>query len=154
MLTLRSGLGGGRPQTRERVARTLDLSAQRVGRLERRGIRRLRGLRLAGRCGGGTVAADQTTLGPAAGTLDPADARVLKAVSWTSSDRVEVKSERKSSRGTKVKPAPDDAQPLNPPPAAAIVDRGGADLTLPLLGLVLLAGLLIAARAVRRSRGV
>ncbi len=52
VLVLRSGVGSRRARTRARVGRALDLSAQRVGRIERRGLRRLRGLGDGG-CGGG-----------------------------------------------------------------------------------------------------
>jgi hypothetical protein len=52
VLVLRAGVGAGPPRTRSRVARRLDLSTRRVTRLERRGVRRLRSLAGAGRCGG------------------------------------------------------------------------------------------------------
>ena len=55
VLVLRAGLGPRQPRARARVARALDLSARRVRRLERRGLRRLRGLARGG-CGGGAPA--------------------------------------------------------------------------------------------------
>ena len=51
VLVLRAGVGAGPPRTRFRVARRLDLSMRRVTRLERRGVRTLRRLAGAGRCG-------------------------------------------------------------------------------------------------------
>lgn len=168
VLTLRAGLGDDRPQTRRRVARTLHLSGERVRRLERSGVRRLRRLVLAGRCSaaenegaiGGATAADRAAAlgglaasGFGVGALGLIAARTLTGSSGTTSDRVEVKSERKSSEGGAREPAlAPDARRL-PPGLAAIVDDGSADLTLPLLGLVALVGIFAAGRAVRRTRG-
>jgi hypothetical protein len=172
VLTLRAGLGGERPQTRRRVARTLRVSTRRVRRLEHRGIRRLRALVRAGRCsadengivsggdGGGTMPADQAAAlgglaatGLGAGTVGLVAARALRGLSGTPSDRVEVKSERESSGGTTRKPETADAgaEPLRPRPPAAIVERGGKDLTLPLLMLALVAALAFAVRAAGRD---
>jgi hypothetical protein len=44
VLVLRAGVGAGSPLTRTRVARRLDITVKRVARLERAGLRRLRGL--------------------------------------------------------------------------------------------------------------
>ncbi|MEA2132666.1 MAG: hypothetical protein QOC68_575 [Solirubrobacteraceae bacterium] len=171
VLTLRAGLGRERPHTRRRVAQILRVSTRRVSRLERRGVRRLRGLERAGHCkgdggiaagdiGGGTIPAEQAaTLGAlvatglGAGSLAVVAARELKGSSGSQPDRIEVKSERESSGVVTPKRAPlaAGAEPLRPRPPAAIVERGGADLTLPLLILVAVAALVFAARAVRRS---
>jgi hypothetical protein len=166
VLRLRAGLGDERPHTRRRVAQILRVSTRRVSRLERRGVRRLRGLVRAGRCsgdgipagdtGGGTIPTDQAaTLGAlaatgfGAGSLAVLAARELKGSSGTRSDRIEVKSERKSSgRAT---PAAPRAEAVKPPPPAAILERGGADLTLPLLILVAVGALVFVLRSVRRS---
>jgi hypothetical protein len=69
-------------------------------------------------------------------------------------DRIEVKSERESSAdGKPGGPAPKLAPPAAAEPPAAVVNRGGggSDLTLPLLGLVLLLGVALATRRALRS---
>jgi hypothetical protein len=60
VLVLRTGLGPARPRSRRSVADALDLGVGRVHRLERRGLRRARGLARAGACGG-SPAADART---------------------------------------------------------------------------------------------
>ena len=164
VLRLRAGVGGERPQTRRRVARTLQVSTRRVRRLEHRGIRRLRGLARAGHCsadehgivgggddGGGTIQALGGLAATGLGGLIAA--RALRGLSGTAPDRVEVKSERESSGDTTRKPGPADAgaEPLKPRPPGAILERDGRDLTLPLLLLAMAAALVIAVFAVRRN---
>jgi hypothetical protein len=53
VLVLRSGLGDGPARSRRGVARILDTRVQRVGRLERRGLRHARALARTDGCGGG-----------------------------------------------------------------------------------------------------
>ena len=105
VLVLRAGIGAGGPRTRAQVARRLDVSARRVTRLEHRGMRALRGLAGAGRCGGAgspggaVLAADGTPIAMAPHgwkALSGAGPRV---------NRTEVKAERQSSRGR----GPDEA---------------------------------------------
>jgi hypothetical protein len=171
VLTLRAGLGSERPHTRRGAAQILRVSPRRVGRLERRGVRRMRALVRAGRCSdaGGIAAGDigggaipvgpATTLGELAatglgvGSLAVAAARELKGSRGNSQDTVQVKSERESSDDAPAKAAPPAAgpQPLQARPPAAIVERGGSDLTLPLLLLTALLAVGFAARSVRRS---
>jgi hypothetical protein len=172
VLTLRAGLGRERPHTRQGVALVLRISTRRVGRLERRGVRRLRGLVRAGRCsgeeagiaagdiGGATLPAEQAaTLGGlaatglGAGSLALFTVRELRGLSGSLSDRVEVKRERASSGNeppAKVPPAA-AAGPAAPPPAAAIVERGGPDLTLVLVILAAVVAVVFAVRGVRSS---
>lgn len=172
VLTLRAGLGSERPQTRRRVAQILRVSTRRVTRLERRGVRRLHVLVRAGRCsassipagdiGGGTLPDQAAALGAlaatgvGAGSLAVFAARELKGSSGSHSDRIEVKSERESSSSETAKTAPlaDGEDPVNPPPSGAIVERGGTNLTLPLLIVVAVVALGMAAevRRVLRAR--
>jgi hypothetical protein len=158
VLRLRAGVGGERPQTRRRVARTLQVSTRRVRRLEHRGIRRLRGLARAGHCSadehgivGGTIQALGGLAATGLGGLIAA--RALRGLSGTAPDRVEVKSERESSGDTTRKPGSADAgaEPLKPRPPGAILERDGRDLTLPLLLLTMAAALVIAVFAVGRN---
>jgi hypothetical protein len=167
VLTLRAGLGRARPHTRQGTARILRVSTRRVARLERRGVRRLRGLVRAGRCsgagdiavadsGGGTISAatlgELAATGLGAGTLAVFTARELRGLGGRLSDSVRVESKRDSSGEAPAMtgPAP-GAEAAAPPPPGAIVERGGADLTLPLLILLALAALVFAARSARRS---
>ena len=158
VLELRSGLGPRRPCSRAGVGRALDLSPRRGGRLERRGLRRLRGLGRGGPCGGGAAQ-------PAAPTAIWEEPTALAAAlgpfgAPSSPDRIEVKAEHESS-GSAREGAPADLGPsaeLGPatPPSAAVVNRagdGGTDLTIPVLLLVALACISFAVRnAVRASR--
>jgi hypothetical protein len=73
VLVLRAGVGPGAPLTRARVARRLDITVKRVAKLERAGLRRLRGLctgASANRTTGATrelVSGDATTVAGASG---------------------------------------------------------------------------------------
>ena len=157
VLVLRSGLGPRPARSRARVARALGVSARRVARLERRGLRRLRGLARDG-CGGATAPAPATTgYAPTSPALAPA----ALAAAGDEPDRVEVKGTRESGSGER-EPSPGGEPPALAPPAskpaapppAAVVRRGaerGSDLTLPLLAAAALLGIALAVRAARRS---
>ena len=153
VLVLRSGLGPRGPRSRAGVARTLDLSARRVARLERRGLRRLRGLARGG-CGGGSVR-EAETVAPVSVSAPAATgfARVLAAAqrfSLTGPDQIEVKGEQQSSGsgtrggGQESEIAPPSATPKALPPSGAIVGGRGdvkrdAGFLLVVVALVLLA---------------
>jgi hypothetical protein len=148
VLVLRAGIGAGPPRTRARVARRLHISARRVTRLERRGVRRLRGLAGAGRCGSDASpgAAQDATAAPGRPSLGALLAAGPHA------DRTEVKAERESSHGRLA----DDATPgsrggrhLMALPQARIL---GFDFTPPLLIVLGLGALVWAVRTVRRER--
>ena len=133
VLVLRAGLGPGRPRARARVARVLDLSAARVRRLERRGLRRLRGLARGG-CGGGR------DLGWRRRRTEPSGESSTTTVFAVAplADRVEVKGEQDSSRDRGDGPEPKRAPPAAAQPklpAAILGDKSGADVTVPLLAL-------------------
>jgi hypothetical protein len=64
VLVLRAGLGAARPHSRHGVARALDITVRRVGRLERSGLRQARELSRASACG----VTDSTSSGSTAGT--------------------------------------------------------------------------------------
>jgi hypothetical protein len=78
VLELRAGVGEASPRTRRGVARALDLRVQRVGKIERRGLRRARELDRADACGGvsasasagGTVIATSSLAGTTTGGGD------------------------------------------------------------------------------------
>ena len=152
VLALRAGIGAGSPRTRTQVARRLDVSTRRVTRLERRGVRTLRGLAGAGRCGAG--GGQSTAAAPAGGSRIAAALQGLRGLigSDTSADRTEVKGERKSSDGQQ----PNDAAPatkeqrVTGPPRARIL---GIDLTLPLFIALGFGFLVWAVRAARREFG-
>ncbi len=151
VLVLRTGLGPRPARSRARVARVLDVSAGRVARLERRGLRRLRGLARDG-CGGATAPAPATT-----GYAPPALAALATAGPQEEPDRVEVRGTQESGSGER-EPSSGDEQPAPAPPAApppaALIRRGSegsTDLTLPLLAVAALLGIALAVRAVRRS---
>ena len=161
VLVLRSGLGARRPRSRAGVGRALDLSVRRVGRLERRGLRRLRGLAGGGRCAGAPVhleafAPAATPVWATPTTL--AAARGPFAAAPRSEDRIEVKGEQESSDAGRDAVEAELAPPGKPkpasPPSAAVVQRGGdgaIDFTLPLLALATLLGIALAVRGARRA---
>src|SRR5439155_24054997 len=66
VLTLRAGLGGRSPRSRERVAHRLGLSKKRVARIEHRSLRRLRSANAASGCGSGASAPRPAAAGPTA----------------------------------------------------------------------------------------
>ena len=157
VLVLRTGLGARDPRTRAGVGRRLDISARRVGRLERRALRRLRG-----GCGGGGTEEVAPSLGAGTTTGLGFSRALMVAATFGSGvpaspgaqperDRVEVKGEQQSSSDAGLGGA---APKLAPPAAAelptAVVGRGpgggGTDVTLPLLILI---GLLAVALGVR-----
>ena len=150
VLVLRAGVGAGPPRTRSRVARRLDLSMRRVTRLERRGVRTLRRLAGAGRCGG-----EPSSAGAVAGI--PRIAAGLQGMRGLiapdrSTDRTEVKGERKSSGSQPAESAAPATleQRVTALPRARVL---GVDLTIPLLVAMGLAGLWFAVRTVRRTVG-
>jgi hypothetical protein len=155
VLVLRAGIGAVAPQSRSRVARRLDISARRVARLERRGVRELRGLAAAGRCGGAGSPGGEAEARRAVADAAPAATflqglRVLLGAGpWA--DRIEVDAERLSYRQR-----PEDA-------TGATRDRGllasprvrvlGVELTLPLLLALGFGALALAVHKVRRELG-
>ena len=161
VLVLRSGLGARQPRSRAGVGRALDLSPRRVGRVERRGLRRLRGLAGGGRCQGAPTRLDAVAPAPTPAWDTPTTRSAARGPFATprSQDRIEVKAERESSgSGRDDAPAelapPADQRPgTPPPPPAAVVTRGGdggTELTIPLLLLVALGCIWL---AVRNARG-
>jgi hypothetical protein len=149
VLLLRAGLGAKRTSTRRRVARLLDLKAQRVRRVELSGLRRLRALGRNGSCGG---------VRPAGGGASvPAAVPVL----WTNPTaglglplgRSEVKGEQDSSDPELALTTPPEAAV---PAAGAVVQkaRDGADTTLTifLLALFNLALIAYAVFSIRKLR--
>jgi hypothetical protein len=164
VLVLRSGLGPPRARTRAPVARALHLSTRQMGRVERRGLRRLRGLARGG-CGDGqamrppTMSSEVPVDGPgraafAAATFEAGE-RALAG--GGAGDRIEVKREQQSSAGpAQREPAPKLAPPAAAEPPAAVVNRardsgGGTDLTVPLLALAMLLAVAVAVRDVVRT---
>jgi hypothetical protein len=69
VLSLRAGVGAAQTRTRAQVAHITGLSTRRVARLERRGLKRLRGLGHSGNC---SPAASTQSSGALAGTTAPA----------------------------------------------------------------------------------
>ena len=158
VIVLRTGLGAGDPRTRAGVGRRLDISARRVGRLERRALRRLRG-----GCGGGSGTEEAAPSLGAGTTTGLGFSRALMVAATFGSgvpaipgaqperDQVRVMGEQQSSSDAGLGGA---APKLAPPAVAelptAVVGRGpdggGTDVTLPLLILV---GLLAVALGVR-----
>ncbi|HYH89869.1 MAG TPA: sigma factor-like helix-turn-helix DNA-binding protein [Solirubrobacteraceae bacterium] len=160
VLELRSGLGPRRPRSRAGVGRALDLSPRRVGRLERRGLRRLRGLARGGRCAGGSAQPAAVVPAPAAAweTATIVSAARGPFAAPRSEDRIEVKAEQRFSDsdrdGVPAELAPNGSPKASAPPSAAVVripGVGATDLTLPLLVLVGLCGIALAVRSSVRS---
>ena len=146
VLALRAGLGEVRIHTRNRVARLLDLSTRRVGRVERSGLRKLRALGRSGACGA-ALTADGGVPAPAVAAV-PRLWAVPTAGLARPLGRLEVKGEQQSSSDP-------DGEPVLPP--EAVVPPGGAvlpgtregagiDLTIPLLALLVLTLILVAVR--------
>jgi len=155
VLVLRSGLGPREPRPRARVARVLDVSRAEVGRLERRGLRRLRGLARGG-CGGGR-STDGGAAAPATGEPIGLGAATVLASAPLEEARVEVKGEQESSRDTdRGGPEPKRAPPPSPksklPGLILGAKAGGTDLTIPLLVLAALVAIGFAARVATRSQ--
>jgi hypothetical protein len=75
VLTLRAGVGAGRPQSRRGVARRLDISVRRVARLEKAGLRHLRRLGARGGCAPAstTVVSGATAPTSAVAAVEPRD---------------------------------------------------------------------------------
>jgi hypothetical protein len=75
VLTLRAGVGAGRPQSRRGVARRLDISVRRVARLENAGLRHLRRLGARGGCAPAstTVVSGATAPASAVAAVEPRD---------------------------------------------------------------------------------
>jgi hypothetical protein len=77
VLELRAGVGIAHTRSRSEVARLTGLQRNRVTRLERRGLQRLRALHNAGTCTSTTYTDPATTpVGAAAGTTEPASATI------------------------------------------------------------------------------
>jgi hypothetical protein len=165
VLVLRTGLGARRARSRARVARALDVTPRRVARLERRGLRRLRGLARGG-CGSAAAPAPAAAPGttgyaPTWPALAPAALAAAGVPVQAEPDRVEVKGTQESGPGERESSSGGDEPALAPPaskpaapPPAAVVRRGAegsTDLTLPLLALVALLGIAFAVRAARRA---
>jgi hypothetical protein len=165
VLVLRTGLGARRARSRARVARALDVTPRRVARLERRGLRRLRGLARGG-CGSAAAPAPAAAPGttgyaPTWPALTPAALAAAGVPVQAEPDRVEVKGTQESGPGERESSSGGDEPALAPPaskpaapPPAAVVRRGAegsTDLTLPLLALVALLGIAFAVRAARRA---
>ena len=154
VLVLRSGLGPRRPRSRTRVARVLDVSAKRVGRLERRGLRRLRGLARGG-CGGGR-STDGGAAAPTAGESSELGSTTALASPSLEADRVEVKGEQESGRERdRGAPGPKRAPPASSRPnlpRVVLGGEGGTDLTVPLLALATLLAIVFAGRGAIRSQ--
>jgi hypothetical protein len=156
VLRMRAGFGPSEALTRGQVARRLDLPAQRVSRVERRGVRRLRALGLAGACGDGAAApatgADEgaiTTAGGGEATPAASLAEVTVA-SDSTGDATETQEKVGVATGSVSGIAGTDrsARAAGPP---AIVEIGpGTSLAALLLGAL---GLALLALAVRRERG-
>ena len=149
VLVLRAGLGPRHPRPRARVARVLDVSTTRVRRLERRGLRRLRGLARGG-CGGGR----STDGGAAAPTTGEPPATTVLAVARLE-DRIEVRGEQESGRGRRNGPEPKRAPaPAARPklPGLILGGKAGTDLTVPLLALATLLAIAFGARGAIRSQ--
>jgi hypothetical protein len=68
VLSLRAGIGAAQTRTRAQVARITGLSSRRVAKLERRGLKRLRGLGRSGHC---SPAASTESAGALAGQTVP-----------------------------------------------------------------------------------
>jgi hypothetical protein len=161
VLVLRTGIGKGGPRSRERVARILDRSEPRVGRIERRAVRRLEAAERSGRCAeierasaltapdgdasevaatlegslvdaaaGGAGGVANALGGGAAGGDEPSGGK-----GGDGKGRSGVKGESREGDT-----APGVATPLNPPP----------DITLAIIGLMLLAGAVLAVRGIRK----
>jgi hypothetical protein len=159
VLVLRTGIGKGGPRSRERVAGILDRSEIRVARIERRAVRRLRAADRSGRCAdieraSALTAPDGDASAAAAaleGSLVDAAAGgaggVANAVGGAGGDEPSggKGDDGKGRSGVKGESREGDtppgvATPLNPPP----------DITLAIIGLLLLAGAALAVRGIRK----
>jgi hypothetical protein len=150
VLVLRAGLGAGPPRTRSRVARRLDLSTRRVTRLEHRGVRALRKLAGAGRCGSRSApgAAEDSTTTAAGGGLQGVSGSSLSA-DHASTDRTAVRGEREASGDERSGgSARTTRQGLGVLPQTRVL---GVDLTPPLLIALSLGILGFAIRGHRRQ---
>jgi sigma-70-like protein len=137
VLALRTGLGPARPRSRRSVADALDVGVGRVHRLERRGLRRARGLARAGVCGGSQGAAASPRTSDGAPLAGPAGAPEHGAVADEPAQRqVRLVSEREAS------PGDSDGGASQPGSGIRIPLLGGASAGTPIaiaLGLILLA---------------
>jgi hypothetical protein len=143
VLVLRAGIGAGPARSRARVARRLDVSVRRVARTERRGLRTLHGLARAGRCGAAEAAGGQAAAGVPTGYSDRQG-----QLASAPRDRSDVRGEQDASGGAP-SPSETESQGLMARPPAVIA--GGVDLTLPLLMLLAIGPVVLAARAARRN---
>jgi hypothetical protein len=119
------------------------VNVRRVARTERRGLRALHGLARAGRCGAAD-AADGQAAGVPTGFSSDRQAQLASAPR----DRTDVKGERDSS-GRAPSARETESQGLMARLPAVIV--GGVDFTLPLLMLLAIGPVVLAARAARRN---
>jgi hypothetical protein len=161
VLVLRSGLGRLEPRSRARVARRLDLATRRVARLERRGLRRLRGLARAG-CDSHPPAPQSAPAGPSTVIATGAAAARL-TFGGGEAGRGAVKGAQESGSGGRDrggrggrKPAfaTEEPEPGQEPPAAVVRPPAdnATDYTLPLLIALALLGGAFALRELWRAR--
>jgi hypothetical protein len=160
VLILRAGVGPGDPRSRARVARATDLSTRRVARLERRGLRRLRGLARGG-CGMSARSDDPVAIVRVSAPIVPGFARALVAAAAfgeRGTDRIEVKGEQQSSKpsdgaGTTPKLAAPSGDPreLAPPGAVTKVPQ---DSRLLLVAALLLLATVVVGFVVEARRSV
>jgi hypothetical protein len=143
VLVLRAGIGAGPARSRRGVAHRLDLSIRRVARIERRGLRTLRRLARAGRCGAPGDAGGDGGVGVAAGFAPGPQGQLPTAPR----DRSGAEAEHQSSTGAPVVPAAEKPRWLD---RLSIASVGGVDLTLPLLMLLAVGPVVLAARTARR----
>jgi hypothetical protein len=161
VLILRAGVGPGDPRSRARVARATDLSTRRVARLERRGLRRLRGLARGG-CGMSARSDDPVAIVRVSAPIVSGFSRALVAAAAfgeRGTDRIEVKGEQQSSKpsdgaGTTPKLAAPSGDPreLAPPGAVTKVPQDSRFLlvaALLLLATVVVGFVVEARRSVR-----
>jgi hypothetical protein len=163
VLARRAALAPPRPRSRARVARALDLTRKRVARVERRGLRRLRGLARSG-CGGRAPASSAPVSVPPAGDTAsaPGFSRALLVAEMIApgapatgpGDQIQVKGEQQSSGSSAPAPALAPQAEVKPPVAAVAPTRRdgrGTDLTLLLLALAAIVAAGLAIRGELRS---
>jgi hypothetical protein len=165
VLVLRTGFGPAQPHSRRDVAGLLRVGVDRVLRLERRGVRTLRGLNRATGCAGTTAIGAGSTdgvsaltgAGPPAGTIQLASSTPAAPAASGGGGGENAPGGDAAKRG---KPATGSGSggvlgaTAQQPPIAVVHPQegpGGGDLTPFLLGLAILAVIAAAAVAVRRE---
>jgi hypothetical protein len=153
VIVRRAGLRGFKPQTRRQVAKTLDMSRARVGRIERRALRDLRRTLRAGGCGGSSVAASEPSGAlTAAGGSGSAGSASSSGDDASSGDRVAVKRISESKPDSMIEGVTDagrDALAAITQPARSLAEEQPLAFTLALL-ITALCGVLLV-RELRRS---